>query len=126
MLSRIIVFSLAFCAAVNVGFPVQAQYSRPGGGPTQWAAHPDESGAGRASWTTEKRGALEPRLVHTLNQDWTFNYHPAAEVNESVAELGFDDSSWSAVSLPHTWHTYETTGEPHPYIRNPSEEDSTY
>jgi len=27
---------------------------------------------------------------------------------------------------PHTWSTYETTGELHPFIRNPFESDNPY
>ena len=71
--------------------------------------------------------AGEPRVVKTINRDWTFNYFPEDKKTQGVYEKpGFDDSSWSERALPHTWQTYETTHELHPYIRNVAASDSPY
>jgi len=66
------------------------------------------------------------RITQTINRNWTFNYFPASRVNERLAAPDTDDDSWPAVSLPHTWQTYETTGELHPFILHPSERDDPY
>jgi beta-galactosidase len=68
----------------------------------------------------------DPRVTRTINHAWTFSYLAAPERDDRIAEPGFDDSRWPAVALPHTWSTYETTGELHPFIRNPSERDDAY
>lgn len=74
----------------------------------------------------ETKGQV-PRINKIINQHWTFNYFP----DEKADKLGyenpsFDDSKWPAVAVPHTWSTYETTGEVHPFIRNPSDKDNDY
>lgn len=46
-----------------------------------------------------------------INSQWTFNYLPAADADKGYESPGFDDSKWVAISIPHTWNTYETTGE---------------
>jgi|WetSurMetagenome_2_1015567.scaffolds.fasta_scaffold25973_1 beta-galactosidase len=66
------------------------------------------------------------RIAKIINTQWTFNYFPAATANKGYEAPGFNDSKWPAVSLPHTWSTYETTGELHPFIRNASETDNSY
>ena len=66
------------------------------------------------------------RLVKTINTDWTFNYFPEEEPDTSFANYRYDDSKWQAVAIPHTWSTYETTGEVHPFICNASERDDSY
>jgi beta-galactosidase len=67
-----------------------------------------------------------PRIEKTINSNWTFNYFPE-ESKEITYEIpGFDDSKWPIVSIPHTWSTYETTGEMHPFIKSPSENDNPY
>jgi beta-galactosidase len=66
------------------------------------------------------------RIEKTINSQWTFNYFPATDAGKGYEAPGFDDSRWPAISVPHTWSTYETTGEVHPFIRNPSESDSPY
>ena len=78
------------------------------------------------NWTASSRNGLSPRLVRTLNQDWAFNYLPDEAVKEDLLAPGWDDSKWPAIALPHTWSTYETTREPHPFIQNPSERDNGY
>jgi hypothetical protein len=66
-----------------------------------------------------------PRIEKIINSQWTFNYIPDEGANKGYESPGFDDSKWSAISLPHTWNTYETTGEfinsgetGNPYWRN--------
>lgn len=71
-------------------------------------------------------GEPEPRSVLTINRDWTFNYLPAGKENAKIAGSGFDDSKWCAISLPHTWQTYETTRELHPFIMAASERMDPY
>lgn len=67
------------------------------------------------------------RIEKKINTEWTFNYFPDEKKVEGVYENpGFDDSKWSAVAVPHTWQTYETTHELHPYIRNASAGDNPY
>ena len=66
------------------------------------------------------------RIEKIINSQWTFNYFPATSANKGYEAPGFDDSSWPAISIPHTWSTYETTGELHPFIRNPMESDNPY
>jgi hypothetical protein len=55
--------------------------------------------------------AASPRAEKTINRDWVFQYFPDPEPDLRAAQAGFDDSKWQAVALPHTWSTYETTGE---------------
>ena len=61
-----------------------------------------------------------------INSQWTFNYFPGSIADKGFEAPGFDDSKWPAISIPHTWSTYETTRELHPFIRNPSENDNPY
>jgi hypothetical protein len=67
-----------------------------------------------------------PRIEKIINSQWTFNYFPAESKDQSYESPKFDDSKWPAISIPHTWSTYETTGEIHPFIKNPSEKDNPY
>lgn len=62
----------------------------------------------------------------TVNSDWTFMYFPSGEETLEAASAEYDDSAWPAIALPHTWFTYETTGDVHPFIRNASEREDTY
>jgi hypothetical protein len=66
------------------------------------------------------------RIETVINSQWTFNYFSAAGENKGYELPGFDDSRWVAISIPHTWSTFETTGELHPFIRNASENDNPY
>ena len=81
--------------------------------------------AARSAPARTADGAPAPpvRLERTLDRDWTFRYFPAERLDTSAAASGYDDRRWSAVALPHTWSTYETTGGLHPFIRDPSEKD---
>jgi len=66
------------------------------------------------------------RIEKIINSQWTFNYFPSESADKGYESNGFDDSKWPAISLPHTWNTYETTGELHPFIRNVAENDNIY
>jgi beta-galactosidase len=66
------------------------------------------------------------RIEKTINSQWTFNYFPAAVAGKGYEAPGFDDSKWPVIAIPHSWSTYETTGEVHPFIRNASETDNPY
>jgi beta-galactosidase len=69
---------------------------------------------------------ISHRIEKIINSQWTFNYFPGAGANSGYEVPGFDDSKWPVISIPHTWSTYETTGEVHPFIRNASETDNPY
>ena len=66
------------------------------------------------------------RIEKIINSQWTFNYISGTATNKAFEAPGFDDSKWPVISIPHTWSTYETTGELHPFIRNASETDNPY
>jgi beta-galactosidase len=66
------------------------------------------------------------RIEKIINSGWTFNYFPKESAPRNYEAFGFDDSKWSAISLPHTWRTYETTGELNPFIINSAEDDNMY
>jgi len=66
------------------------------------------------------------RIEKIINSEWTFNYFPGESADKGYEGQKYNDSKWSAISLPHTWSTYETTGELHPFIRNASENDNPY
>jgi beta-galactosidase len=66
------------------------------------------------------------RIEKVINSNWTFNYFTGATLSKGMETPGFDDTKWPAISIPHTWNTYETTGEVHPFIRNTSESENPY
>ncbi len=66
------------------------------------------------------------RIIKTINSMWKFQYFPEGEEKNDLSDLTYNDSSWCVVGIPHTWNTYETTGEIHPFIMSPSERDDTY
>jgi hypothetical protein len=65
-------------------------------------------------------------ITKTINKNWTFNYFPQENLTTQCQQKDFDDSLWPVIALPHTWSTYETTGDIHPFIKYPSERDNTY
>jgi beta-galactosidase len=75
---------------------------------------------------TEPVVSTSPRQSITINRDWTFFYSPKPERDDQPALPRFDDSRWPAISLPHTWSTYETTRELHPFIKSASEREDPY
>ena len=66
------------------------------------------------------------RKTFNLTSDWTFNYLPDLTEYPELCSAGYDDSEWPVIALPHTWQTYETTGDIHPFIKYPSETDDPY
>jgi beta-galactosidase len=77
----------------------------------------------------QNKGGTDPksqRIEKIINSQWTFNYFPSETADKGYEALAFNDSRWMVVSIPHTWSTYETTGELHPFIRNASEGDNPY
>jgi|WetSurMetagenome_2_1015567.scaffolds.fasta_scaffold00041_58 beta-galactosidase len=80
------------------------------------------SEAGAKSTTPQK----SPRIEKIINSHWTFNYFPAESRDVGCEAPGYDDSKWPVISIPHTWSTYETTGEIHPFIKSASENDNPY
>lgn len=66
------------------------------------------------------------RIEKILNSGWTFSYFPSASADKGYEVADFDDSRWPAISIPHSWNTYESTGELYPFIKNPSGNDFTY
>ena len=67
------------------------------------------------------------RIEKNINTEWVFNYFPDEKADRKGFEAtDFDDSKWSTIAIPHTWMTYETTGELHPYIKNVATKDSPY
>ena len=73
---------------------------------------------------------LAQRIVENANERWIFNYQekPGKFIKGTPPYVlsEFDDSSWQSIALPHTWQTYETTGELHPYIGSPHPRDNNY
>jgi hypothetical protein len=73
-----------------------------------------------------EQSQISQRIEKIINSQWTFNYFPGSGAGTGYEAPGFDDSRWPAISLPHTWNTFETTGEFHPYLKNPSGPDNPY
>jgi hypothetical protein len=66
------------------------------------------------------------RIEKVINSQWTFNYFPTETADKGYEGNRFDDSKWPAISIPHVWNTYETTGELNPFIRNVVESENIY
>jgi hypothetical protein len=66
------------------------------------------------------------RIEKIINSQWTFNYFPGVAADKGYESYGFDDSKWPAISLPHNWNTFETTGENNHSLINSEENDNTY
>ncbi len=66
------------------------------------------------------------RSESVINREWTFNYLPSGKEDVTVSEQAYDDSKWQAIALPHTWSTYETTKDVHPYMMYASEREDSY
>lgn len=65
------------------------------------------------------------RLAIDLNRDWHFRYEPALSIADELVGATAPADNWKAIALPHTWQTWETTGQVHPFMRDPSETDDT-
>ncbi len=74
---------------------------------------------------TERRPMMttQSRIITTINADWRFRYFPRDDIGTDFARPDFDDARWKPVAVPHTWSTFETTGQVHPFVMNASEED---
>lgn len=72
------------------------------------------------------RPARSIRISRTINGNWSFAYFPSPDLDEVPSGPDYDDTEWVPIALPHTWSTYETTGELHPFIRQPSEKDDKF
>jgi hypothetical protein len=66
------------------------------------------------------------RFEKSINSQWTFNYFSSESADKGYELPGFDDSRWPAISLPHSWNSYETTGELRPFAKSPGETGDTY
>lgn len=78
------------------------------------------------AFTRNYMNALPPRIVEELKNDWTFFYSPDFEEKQNLLMPEFNDNTWQLVSIPHTWMTYETTKELHPFIKYASEDEDAY
>jgi beta-galactosidase len=70
--------------------------------------------AGEPEIARTLRGETEPpRVVTDLNPDWKFIRQdvPGAE------QIGFDDSGWQSISLPHTWNNLDGEDGGNDYYR---------
>lgn len=67
-----------------------------------------------------------PRIEKTINSGWTFNYFPGETKEANYEAPAFDDSKWPLIDIPHTWNTFETTGDMHPFIKNTNEKENPY
>ena len=65
-------------------------------------------------------------MTETINRDWTFRYFPQPEPDRGRAAVGYDDHAWRPIALPHTWSTYETTRQVHPFIQAANEHEGDY
>ena len=80
-----------------------------------------------AGQTSQYERPTTHRIEKTINRQWTFNYFPAETADSLGCQMpDFDDSTWPAIAVPHTWQTYETTGRVHPFIYDASEKDDPY
>ena len=70
--------------------------------------------------------AKSARVEKIINSQWTFNYFPDENADKGYEATGYADTRWPAVSIPHTWSTWETTGDVHPFIRDAAESDNPY
>ncbi|AWI09710.1 glycoside hydrolase family 2 protein [Ereboglobus luteus] len=74
--------------------------------------------------------AFAARQTLIINRDWTFNYFPKEKPSAleiaAITSAAYDDSKWPAIALPHTWNTFETTGDQHLFIRSADEKTDTY
>jgi hypothetical protein len=82
------------------------------------------------SLAVAQKNSTESRKNNTIelqfNSQWTFNYFPSETADKGYELSGFNDSRWPAVSLPHTWNSFETTGELRPFTKSPGEIGETY
>jgi hypothetical protein len=73
----------------------------------------------------EPFGTQNYSIKKNINSNWTFNYFPDDDV-KGCESVGYNDSRWPVVSIPHTWVLYETTGELFPFYRKEPEDSDFY
>ncbi len=66
------------------------------------------------------------RIEKNINSNWTFNYFRDEDPGKGYEAAGYNDLNWPVISIPHTWSTYETTGDIHPFIKKTSEATDPY
>lgn len=69
---------------------------------------------------------VEARVSRNINRNWSFHYDQQSNEREEFSSRDWNDEEWLPISLPHTWSTYETTGDLHPFIKHASERDSAH
>ena len=73
-------------------------------------------------------GVSAQRRIETANHEWLFRYREAGgKAPKGIppeARTDCDESDWQRIAIPHTWQTYETTGELHPFIASPHARDN--
>ncbi|MCF8226210.1 MAG: glycoside hydrolase family 2 [Bacteroidales bacterium] len=77
------------------------------------------------SWAVSAEVCAQRENI-TINHHWLFNYLPGSELDTSYFSSDPELEDWISISLPHTWFTFQTTGERHPYIKNASERLDPY
>lgn len=77
-------------------------------------------------FSSEYMNSRAPRISEKLNEDWAFFYSPDPSENQEFASSDYEDNEWQLIRIPHTWMTYETTGDLHPFIMNASENEDAY
>lgn len=76
--------------------------------------------------SVSKKGvSLGSRSVE-FDRDWQFAYDPSSQLDERWADPGGREGDWVSIALPHTWSTYESTGDIHPFIKSASERVDPY
>jgi len=101
-----LIIPILFCLIVNIAFSQKARKN-------------DNS-------KIEKYVQPMNRVFQVINSNWTFNYVPSGIEDSKFASSTYNDQSWKAIAIPHTWQTYETTKEVHPFILSASERLDPY
>lgn len=91
-----------------------------------WNFNPDLAGAIKQEYTSAYMQSRPPRMVANFTSQWTFNYFPSNKEDHALTDPAYNDGEWPSIAIPHTWQTFETTHEVHPYIKNASERDDAY
>ena len=58
----------------------------------------------RSQTTAPYQAPVTPRATYNFNSGWKFSFGDSAGADQP----GFDDASWTGVSLPHTWNETDT------------------
>lgn len=85
-----------------------------------------EAPAFNREYSRQYMNTRPPRISEDLNYNWTFLYSPESREDTGYIQAVFNDETWEAIQLPHTWMCYETTGDMHPFIMHASESEDAY